>query len=838
MKQLITTLVMVFMFSTVAMAQATFMLDDFESGTVSFTEVVNINPPAHFDVAVVDNPVKAGINTSNKVWEWKRYDAEAENKIWAGFYSTLKNEIPSGYHRIEIKYLRTNATSQIKIKPEGAISKEIAAVTPASKTNEWETMVFDIYSNGIKNIKVFGFFPDFYEPIDPNAKVYVDDIKIVYDPTVVPPPAPTSLTLFSNSASNLFYDQSWVNPTAPSTVNAVLWSDPTQPGDKLPVVTSPVKAGANALKLQWKSVETGDWMALVAAIGWVPFDLKTMTHLKFWINSPTALQKSALPKVRFEAFSGTPNNTGKVEIGNYLTADLAADTWTEVSIPLADIWAADPTFTAKDMIKGIFLSQNGNDNIEHTLYIDEIKFEVVTPELVLFDNSSSDRFHDQSWTTKTAPSTLLQEHWQASGLPDGDKLPVVTTPVKSGANALKLQWKSVDTGSWMALVAAVGWTSFDISEMTHLSFWVNSPVTLTNNLLPKFFLESHSGNPNKTGKLSMGNYVISLAANTWTEVKVPLADLYATDPAFAAKNVVKGVFFEQNVADNVEHTMFMDDFKFVKLPASPANASVLFDFGSNSPALMMTGNWNNITDHQAAVNNLIDENGNATGATLKVTDPFYNGFNTSGAPATSGAAAIFSSNASSDNFFAHGATFSPATPNPEGIITISGLNPAKYYSFTIFASRNGVTNIRDAKYTFTGAGTEKMDTLNASNNTSRVAEVVSVSPSAEGIITMKVEAGPNNTSAEKFYFLGAMKMTISDTPTGLFTPKLTPAIDGFYSNGVLKIGDYTGRINVFSLTGSLVAEGQSVFGYTQMNLQRGVYIVTTSKGNLKLFVRE
>ena len=268
MKQLITTVVMVFMFSTVAMAQATFMLDDFESGTVSFTEVVNINPPAHFDVAVVDNPVKAGINTSNKVWEWKRYDAEAEDKIWAGFYSTLKNEIPSGYHRIEIKYLRTNATSQIKIKPEGAISKEIAAVTPASKTNEWETMVFDIYSNGIKNIKVFGFFPDFYEPIDPNAKVYVDDIKIVYDPTVVPPPAPTSLTLFSNSASNLFYDQSWVNPTAPSTVNAVLWSDPTQPGDKLPVVTSPVKAGANALKLQWKSAETGDWMALVAAIGW------------------------------------------------------------------------------------------------------------------------------------------------------------------------------------------------------------------------------------------------------------------------------------------------------------------------------------------------------------------------------------------------------------------------------------------------------------------------------------------------------------------------------------------------------------------------------------------
>jgi len=105
MKQLFTMLAMTFMFSVFAVSQATFVLDDFENGQVNFTEVVNVNPPAHFDVAVVDNPVKAGINTSNKVWEWRRFDAEADNKIWAGFYSVLKNEIPSGYHRIKIKYL-------------------------------------------------------------------------------------------------------------------------------------------------------------------------------------------------------------------------------------------------------------------------------------------------------------------------------------------------------------------------------------------------------------------------------------------------------------------------------------------------------------------------------------------------------------------------------------------------------------------------------------------------------------------------------------------------------------------------------------------------------------
>ncbi|MCE1155813.1 MAG: hypothetical protein LWW91_06815, partial [Bacteroidales bacterium] len=147
MKQFFTFLAMMLLTGIVVKGQQlqTFVLDDFENGQVNFTEVVNVNPPAHMDIAVVDNPVKSGINTSSKVWEWRRFDAETDNKIWAGFYSVLKNEIPSGYHRIEIKYLRTNTTSQIKIKPEGGVSKEIAAETPASKTNEWELMVFDIY---------------------------------------------------------------------------------------------------------------------------------------------------------------------------------------------------------------------------------------------------------------------------------------------------------------------------------------------------------------------------------------------------------------------------------------------------------------------------------------------------------------------------------------------------------------------------------------------------------------------------------------------------------------------------------------------------------------------
>ncbi len=375
MKHLFTLCIALFSMTWVY-AQQDILLDDFESGVVSFTTEVHVNPPASMDVAVVDNPVNAGINTSSKVWEWKRYDASPDpNQNWAGFWAILKTEVPSGYNRIEVKYLRKNTTSQLRMKIEGTITKEFNSVNLASKTNEWETIVFDLTGNGIKNIKVISLFPDYYTPVDPGAICYIDDIKVIFDPEVVVPPTPSVQILFDNSASDRLHDQSWVNQTAPSTVMTEnLDAASSDPGDKLPVVTEPLKTGTNALKLQWKSVPTGDWKALVASIGWLPFDLTEVTKIKFWVNSPAALAKSDLPKIYLEAHSGTPIATGSIMLDKYLPSGLAANTWTEVVIPAADVWAADVIFTSFDVIKGIFFQQNATDNVEHTLYMDDFTF--------------------------------------------------------------------------------------------------------------------------------------------------------------------------------------------------------------------------------------------------------------------------------------------------------------------------------------------------------------------------------------------------------------------------------------------------------------------------------
>ena len=189
MKRTIFTLCFAIFSVSILFAQGNMLLEDYEDGKINFTDVINLNPPEAMDTAVVDNPFKTGINTSEKVWEWRRVNAVAPavNQPWAGFYATLTNEIPAGYNRIEVKYLRTNSTSQLRMKVEGGITLEFDPVTPASATNTWETLVFDLAGNGITNITVLSFFPDFYEPVNATSVSYIDDIIAFMYPTAVGP---------------------------------------------------------------------------------------------------------------------------------------------------------------------------------------------------------------------------------------------------------------------------------------------------------------------------------------------------------------------------------------------------------------------------------------------------------------------------------------------------------------------------------------------------------------------------------------------------------------------------------------------------------------------------
>lgn len=204
----------------------------------------------------------------------------------------------------------------------------------------------------------------------------------------------------------------------------------------------------------------------------------------------------------------------------------------------------------------------------------------------------------------------------------------------------------------------------------------------------------------------------------------------------------------------------------------------LIDFGSAVNAT--TGNWNNITsntDNQTGITaNLINDAGVATGATLTVDDTFHS-VNENGTT-TPDVSLPFVATSTRDSFYGEMVAFNGVT-NTTGGFTLSGLDPAKYYSFKIFASRTGVSDNRETLYTITGS-TILTATLNAANNTANTANINNIQPLANGTITLQATKGANNTNSFGFYYLGAIQLIKTSTP---YTDPAMSTLSLVYPNG-------------------------------------------------------
>lgn len=200
---------------------------------------------------------------------------------------------------------------------------------------------------------------------------------------------------------------------------------------------------------------------------------------------------------------------------------------------------------------------------------------------------------------------------------------------------------------------------------------------------------------------------------------------------------------------------------FSVLPASAV--TLLFDFGQT--ANQTPGNWNNVIPATTVINNLVDRDGNITTQSLEVTDPFFDVGEPSslGSESPFGAAGGYPVTATDDYLFGHISPFAGAASNPLGQLKLSGLTPGVEYSFSFFAGRTGVGDIRDAQYSVTGANSDSV-VLNASNNESEVARVFGILPDLNDEILIDVERGPNNDNGNGFYYLGVMQVDSRPVP--------------------------------------------------------------------------
>jgi hypothetical protein len=200
------------------------------------------------------------------------------------------------------------------------------------------------------------------------------------------------------------------------------------------------------------------------------------------------------------------------------------------------------------------------------------------------------------------------------------------------------------------------------------------------------------------------------------------------------------------------------------LVSSVSSATImLFDFGDSGQ--ITPGNYNNlIVNPPPTLNipNVIDSFGNGTGVSVLVSG-FFNGSNTQGTTTPTGAAAMFSAQATRDNGFGHAAAFGGNPLTPMGTISMAGLNTALTYDFTFFASRMSASDNRETEYAVSGANSGTAF-LNASNNVSNVAVVSGISPNSLGEITIQIDPGPNNNNASQFWYIGAMQVQAVPEP--------------------------------------------------------------------------
>ena len=192
--------------------------------------------------------------------------------------------------------------------------------------------------------------------------------------------------------------------------------------------------------------------------------------------------------------------------------------------------------------------------------------------------------------------------------------------------------------------------------------------------------------------------------------------------------------------------------------------TVLFDFGRTD--LQTNPNWNNVVPATTTLFALFDSDGNLHGtAGFEITDVFFHTGEPSqlGSEAPVGDAASYPVSATDDYFFGHITPFAGADANPLGQFKLFNLDANSFYSFTFFASRQTVSDIRDASYTVRGDNSGSV-VLNASNNNSEVVRVDDIIPDGNGEIFVDVEVGPQNDNGNGFYYIGLMQVDIRPIP--------------------------------------------------------------------------
>jgi hypothetical protein len=169
---------------------------------------------------------------------------------------------------------------------------------------------------------------------------------------------------------------------------------------------------------------------------------------------------------------------------------------------------------------------------------------------VVFDNSITSDYYYYSSGHAVYPSSVEL----FSGALPVEKKNFFTPP-----NALRLNWRSVEGGSWETEVRVVSMrnrpTAFDGDT---LYLWCYSPQAFPADDLPALQLEDEEHDFTAPVKLSISGDV---PAKHWFQVRLPLSEFQTASIHPFQPSRLHSLHFSQSVADDAPHTLIIDEIK-------------------------------------------------------------------------------------------------------------------------------------------------------------------------------------------------------------------------------------------------------------------------------------
>lgn len=295
---------------------------------------------------------------------------------------------------------------------------------------------------------------------------------------------------------------------------------------------------------------------------------------------------------------------------------------------------------------------------------------------------------------------------------------------------------------------------------------------------------------------------------------------------------------EANIARNAAHYAIVTPNSvtsmkdFVAETPTATDKSIYINFGNATT----TPYWNNFTSTASgqSIANLVNNEGNNTGISMTINDAF-GGVNTAGQAATT-TSFNFPATVTQTSFWGNAGTVFQGITEPTAGLSLSGMDINRSYDFNFFSGRSSATDNREATFTVVGSN-EGSSNVDAANNTSNMATVREIKPLSDGTITVRIGAGPNNTNANKFFYLNAMVIT-SVVVSGIKQPSLENKLK-LYPNPVEDIANLESnvelkKIEITDIAGKKVLVDRNTSASSRKidltSLKRGYYLLNSENG--------